>query len=80
MRKSAFCICENNADQLTGNRKADQLLCFCYKDRKIPLLPKSKTSGLEPSSVAVQPSLYSTVVSDLVGNPEDRFSHNEAHL
>ena len=24
--------------------------------------------------------LYSPVVSDLVSNPEDRFSHNEAHF
>ena len=29
MRKPAFCICENNnADQLRGNREADQRLCF----------------------------------------------------
>ena len=29
MRKPAFCICENkDADQLRGNRVADQLLCF----------------------------------------------------
>ena len=33
MRKPAFCICENkDADQLRGNRKADQRLCFRYKD------------------------------------------------
>ena len=29
MRKPAFCICENkDADQLRGNREADQCLCF----------------------------------------------------
>ena len=29
MRKPAFCICENkDADQLRGNREADQRLCF----------------------------------------------------
>ena len=29
VRKLAFCICENkDADQLRGNRKADQRLCF----------------------------------------------------
>ena len=29
VRKSAFCICENkHADQLRGNREADQRLCF----------------------------------------------------
>ena len=31
MRKPDFCICENkDADQLRGNRKADQRLCFRY--------------------------------------------------
>ena len=29
-----------DADQLRGNREADQRLCFCYKDRTIPLLLK----------------------------------------
>ena len=43
MRKPAFCICENkDADQLRGNREADQRLCFRYSDSTIPLLPKSK--------------------------------------
>ena len=73
MRKPAFCICENkDADQLRSNCAADQRFCFRYTDSKIPLLPKSEISSLQPSSVA-----------DLVGNPEDRFSHNsynEAHL
>ena len=33
MRKPAYCICENkDADQLHGNRTADQCLCFCYED------------------------------------------------
>ena len=31
MRKPDFCICENkDADQLRGNREADQHLCFRY--------------------------------------------------
>ena len=31
MRKPMFCICQNkDADQLRGNCKADQRLCFCY--------------------------------------------------
>ena len=31
MRKPDFCICENKAaDQLCGNRTADQRLCFRY--------------------------------------------------
>ena len=35
MRKPAFCISENkDADQLRGNREADQRLCFRYTDSK----------------------------------------------
>ena len=61
MRKQAFCICENkDADQLRGNREADQRLCFRYTDNTIPLLPKSEISSLQPSSVAVQSSLCRT--------------------
>ena len=40
VRKPVFCICENkDADQLRGNREADQRLCFRYTDSTIPLLP-----------------------------------------
>ena len=47
MRKPAFCICENkDADQLRGNREADQRLCFRYTDSTIPLLPKSEIPSL----------------------------------
>ena len=61
MRKPSFCICENkDADQLRGNREADQRLCFRYIDSTIPLLSKSKISSLLPSSVAVQPGLCRT--------------------
>ena len=61
MRKSTFCICENkDADQLRGNREADQRICFRYIDCTIPLLSKSETSGLKASSVAVQPGLCRT--------------------
>ena len=61
MRKPAFCICENkDADQLRGNREADQRLGFRYTDSSIPLLPKSKSSSLKPSSVTVQPGLCRT--------------------
>ena len=60
MRKPAFCICENkDADQLRGNREADQCLCFRYTNSTIPLLPKSEISRLEPS-MAVQPGLCQT--------------------
>ena len=62
MRKQTFCISENkDADQLRGNRKADQRLCFRYIDSTIPLLSKSEISSLYPSSVAVQPSLCRTM-------------------
>ena len=37
--------------------KADQRLCFRFKDSAIPLLPKSKIPSLWPSSVLVQLSL-----------------------
>ena len=47
MRKPIFCICENkDADQLRGNREADQRLCFRYMDNTIPLLPESEISSL----------------------------------
>ena len=47
MRKPSFCICENkDADQLRGNREADQRLCFLYTDSTIPLLPMYEISSL----------------------------------
>ena len=61
MRKPTFCICENkDADQLRGDREADQRLCFRYIDSTIPILSKSEISNLYPSSVAVQPGLCRT--------------------
>ena len=77
VRKLAFCICENkDADQLRGNREADQRLCFRYIDSTISLLPKPK--NLKP--LAIFRSCTARFVSDLLGNPEDRFFHNEAHF
>ena len=71
MRKPAFCICENkDTDQLRGNREADQRLCFCYIDSTIHFLTKSE----------IFCGCTAWFVSDLVRNPKDRFSHNEAHL
>ena len=76
MRKPAFCICENkDADQLRGNREADQHLCFRWIDSTIHLLPKRKFKLL-----AILCGCTARFVWDLVENPEDRFSHNEAHL
>ena len=47
VRKPTFCIRENkDADQLRGNLKADQRLCFHYLDSTVPLLPKAEISSL----------------------------------
>ena len=46
VRKPAFCLGENKgADQLRGNREADQRLCFRYTDSTISLLLKSEISS-----------------------------------
>ena len=75
MRKPAFCICENkDADQLPGNREADQCLCFRYIDSTIPLLPKSEILSFSGFSEAVQPCVRPG------RKPRHRFSHNEAHI
>ena len=76
MRNLASCICENkDADQFHGNGEADQRLFFGYTDSTISLLAKS-----EISSHCYLCGCTARFVSDLVGNPEDRFSHNEAHF
>ena len=47
MRKTAFYTYENKeADQLWGNRTADQHLCLRYIDITIPVQPKSEISSL----------------------------------
>ena len=46
MGKPTICIGENKgADQLRGNREANQRLCFRYTDSTLPLLLKSKISS-----------------------------------
>ena len=61
MRKPAFCICENkDADQLRGNREADQRLCFRYMYSTIPLLSESEISSIKTYSLVVQPGLCGT--------------------
>ena len=60
-RKPVLCSCENkDADQLHGNRAADQHFCFRNIDSAIPLLLISEIPSFLPSSVAVQPSLCLT--------------------
>ena len=77
MRKPAFCMCENkDTDQLRGNCEADQRLCFLYTDSTIPLL--SKSEKFKP--LANSCDCTARFVSDQVGNPEDRFSHDEAQI
>ena len=77
MRKLAFCKCENkDADQLRGYREADQHLCFRYTDSKIPPLPKSENFKF----LAIFSHCAALFLSDLVRNPEDGFSHNEAQI
>ena len=46
MRKPTICIGKNkDADQLRGNREADQRLCFRYSESTIPVLLKSEISS-----------------------------------
>ena len=67
MRKPDFCICENkDADQLCGNRTADQRLCFRYIDSAIP-------------SSHIQ-SAQSGLCGTWSETPKTGFSHNEAHI
>ena len=77
MRKPEFGICENkDADQLRGDCEADQRLCFRYTDSTIPLLSESKI--FKPLAIFCDCPVG--FVSDLVGNPKDQFSHNEAQI
>ena len=71
MRKPAFCICKKKAaDQLRGNREADQRHCFCYTDSASPLLLKASSHLL---------FLYSMVCVGCGRKPEAPFSHVAPH-
>ena len=77
VRKPDFRICENkDADQIRGNREADQRLCFRYLDSTTPLLSKIRNF----KSLAIFCDFPARFVSDLVGNPEDRFSDVAAQM
>ena len=70
--KPTICIGENkDADQLRGNREADQRLCFRYSDSTIPLLLKSEISVL---------CLCRPVCVGPVRKPHSWFSHEAAQL
>ena len=82
LRKPTFRICENkDADQLRGNREADQRLCFRYIDSSIPLLSKSEVLSLYPSSVTVQ-SGFCRTWSEIpkTGFLTQRLNYNEVFL
>ena len=65
MGKPTICIGENkDADQLRGNREADQRLRFRYSDSTIPLLLKSENFKL----LALFCACTGRFVSDLFGN------------
>ena len=70
--KICISIWENKgADQLYNNNAADRPLCFRYIQSTISLLHKSEISS---------PCRTAWFVSDLVRNPEDRFSRDVAHI
>ena len=59
MSKPDFCICKNKgADQLRGNREADQRLCFRYTDSTIPL------EGCSVNTSSIRPNTTSKNLSD----------------
>ena len=79
MRKPVFAyaktkdtVCKNKgADQLRSNCPADQRLCFRYIDSKVPRHFKPLTIFCDCTA---------RFVSDLVGNPDDTFSRDVAHI
>ena len=84
MGKPTICICENkDADQLRGDREADQRLCFRYSDSTIPLLLKSEISSFWLFPVLVQVGLRQTCSkTTLLVFPRDGsyIEHLDSHL
>ena len=77
MGKPTICIGENKgADQLRGNREADQRLCFRYSDSTIPLLLKNPK--FQASSAIL--CLYGPVCVGPVRKPYCCFSHEMAQV
>ena len=75
MRKPVYEICAQQRRK-SASAQSDKHLCFHYLDSTIPILAKSKISRLYLASEAEQAGLS----LNLVENPEDRFSHCEAHI
>ena len=72
MGKPTICIGENkDADQLRGNREADQRLCFRYSYNTIHFLQNQTDSFLY---------LYRVVCVGHVWKPHCWFSHERAHI
>ena len=79
MGKPTICIGENkDADQLRGNREADQRLCFRYSDSTLPLLQFFLNPKLQASSLLL--CLYRSVCVGPVRKPHCWFSHEVAQL
>ena len=76
MRKPAFCICKHKgADQL--RIEANQHLGFRYIDSTI-----NPSTSYNPNfkPLAIFCGCTAPFVLDLVGNTEDRFSHEAVHF
>ena len=72
MREPAFYVCENKGPhQLSGSRTAEHRLSFRYIDNTNTLLYESEISNLGQSALSV---------SVLVGDLEQRFSHDAAQI
>ena len=69
VRKPTICMGENkDADQLRGNREADQRLCFRYTDSTFPPLLIPKLSRFYVSSLTVQAGLcWTWLKTQIVG-------------
>ena len=78
MRKPTICIGENkDADQLRGNREADQRLCFRFATRIVQFLFYLNPEFQASSSFLC---LYSPVCVGAVRKPHCWFSHEAAHF
>ena len=76
IRKPAFCICDNKGTvQLHCNHTADQLLCFCYIEGTISLLPKPE---FQASSHLLW--LYSPVCGFIFWKARNWFSHDAGQI
>ena len=77
MRKPAICICENkDADQLRGNLKL--INTFVFATRIVQSLYFLFTKKFKHRAILYGCTAW--FMLGLVGNPGDRFSHNEAQM